>query len=49
MCVESLGFMSPCISSIVPVAIVCLSIGSSEFLTYMIDPSPLLDGGRLVH
>ena len=32
------------ISSIVRVAIDFLSIGLSEFLTYMIDPPPLLDG-----
>ena len=36
--------MCTCISSIVRVAIDFLSIGFSEFLTYMIDPPPLLDG-----
>ena len=44
MCVVIFGFMSTCISFIVWVAIYFLSIGISEFLTYMIDPPPLLDG-----
>ena len=44
MCVVFFGFMSTCISSIVRVAIDFLSIWLSEFLTYMIDPPPLLDG-----
>ena len=37
------------ISYIVRVAIDFLSTGLSEFLTYRIDPPPLLDGDRLVH
>ena len=36
--------MSTCSSSIVCVAIDFLSIGFNEFLTYIIDPPPLLDG-----
>ena len=44
MCVVFFVFMSTCISSIVRVAIDFLSIGLSEFLTYMIDPPPFLDG-----
>ena len=44
MCVVFFGLMSTCISSIVRVAIDFLSIGLSEFLTYIIDPPPLLDG-----
>ena len=47
MCVVFFGFMSTCISSIVRVAIVFLSIGLSEFLKYMIDPPPLFDGVAL--
>ena len=44
MCVVFFGLMSTYISSVVRVAIDYLSIGLSEFLTYMIDPPPLLDG-----
>ena len=44
MCVVFFEFTSTCISSIVRVAIKFLFIGLSEFLTYMIDPPPLLDG-----
>ena len=44
MCDVFFVFMSTCISSIVRVAIDFLSIGLSEFLTYMIDPPPCLDG-----
>ena len=36
-------FISTCNSSIMRVAIHFLSSGISEFLTYMIDPPPLLD------
>ena len=49
MCVLLFGLMSTCISSIVWVAIDFLSIGLSEFLTYMIDPPPPLGWGRLVN
>ena len=44
MCVVFFGLMSTCISSIVRVVIEVLSIGFSEFLTYMIDQPLLLDG-----
>ena len=47
MCVMFFGFMHTSISSIVWVPIDFLSIGLSEFLTYMIDPPPLLDRASL--
>ena len=43
MCVVFFRLMSTCISFIVRVAIIFLSIGLTEFMTYMIDPPPLLD------